>query len=470
MEPSISSLPESLARPFPDKDNDSPHQTTATDSPISCELLPDADRDGLSSKTSPDCLMHPVNLEEAPVHSLETYCDRFPKSGTWGSGWFSVQPALDCPTIESDCLSLPTPTALSSRASRPPGQNKLEVRLKQLGLIQRGEVANPELLETMFGLPMGYSFPLELTRETPLPADDAKPLEIPSAENVRSQPSEEFCTSIPLVATAKESGGEYSDKGKNLKSNSQSVIQPLLGDEENSPSNSPSKVDLSPSKRQRGFGNGCIHWRTITSNGKDYPQAYYHWKENGQKRTKYIPKQLLGLVEEAEKQKRPVIEILQLLGVGSSPSNLLGDEKNSPSNDENLLGDKQVNTAESIEINRFLDSPSKSEKLRAGVLYEKPRSARLPPVEQTFQDSPSNEISPSKRRKGDGSGSIHWRTITRGGKDYPQAYYHYEFWSGGDRLIKSSRYIPKKLLAQVQQLDAEKAPVREILQVLGVMV
>jgi hypothetical protein len=45
----------------------------------------------------------------------------------------------------------------------------------------------------------------------------------------------------------------------------------------------------------------------------------------------------------------------------------------------------------------------------------------------------------------------------------------YEFWSGGDRLTKSSRYIPKKLLVQVQQLDADKAPVREILEVLGVL-
>ncbi|BAZ36670.1 C-5 cytosine-specific DNA methylase (plasmid) [Calothrix sp. NIES-4101] len=218
-----------------------------------------------------------------------------------------------------------------------------------------------------------------------------------------------------------------------------SSIQLLLGDAKNSSSNSPSKVNLSPSKRQRGLGNGCIYWRTITKNGKDYPQAYYHWKENGKKRTKYIPKQLLGVVEDAEKQKRPVIEILELLGVGVSPSNNSWDEKNSPSNDEGLLGDKQANTAESIDITRFLDSPS-------------------------------NEISPSKRRKGDGSGSIHWRTITRGGKDYPQAYYHYEFWNGGDRLVKSSRYIPKKLLAQVQKMEMEKVPVREILGLLGVVV
>ena len=75
-----------------------------------------------------------------------------------------------------------------------------------------------------------------------------------------------------------------------------------------------------------------------------------------------------------------------------------------------------------------------------------------------------------RRHKGEGSGTIHWRTITKGGKDYPQAYYHYEFWNGGDRLIKSTKYIPKRLLQRVEQLEQEKAPVREILKVLGVVV
>ncbi|WP_242055961.1 hypothetical protein [Nostoc flagelliforme] len=55
-------------------------------------------------------------------------------------------------------------------------------------------------------------------------------------------------------------------------------------------------MNNSPSKNRRckGEGNGSIYWRTITKNGKDYPQAYYHWQENGQKKTKYIPKKLLG--------------------------------------------------------------------------------------------------------------------------------------------------------------------------------
>ncbi|MCC5670852.1 hypothetical protein LC653_45665 [Nostoc sp. CHAB 5784] len=78
-------------------------------------------------------------------------------------------------------------------------------------------------------------------------------------------------------------------------------------------------------------------------------------------------------------------------------------------------------------------------------------------------------VNPSKirRYKGEGSESIHWRTITRNGKDYSQAYYHYEFWSEGDRLVKSSKHIPKRLLNGVQEMEREKAAVREILQILG---
>lgn len=221
----------------------------------------------------------------------------------------------------------------------------------------------------------------------------------------------------------------------------------LLGDkEENSPSNSPSKIQFSPSKKRlSGEGNGYIHWRTITKNGKKYPQAYYHWKEGNKKRSKYIPKKLLGVVEEAEAAKRPVIEILELLG----------DEEKARRNDvsadisdsaDKLLGDKWIKNGETNISQGSQGSPS------------------------NLDSSPSKiELSPSKRRKGDGSGNIHWRTITRGGKDYPQAYYHYELWKDGDREVKSSKYISKRLLSQVQWLEVEKAPVKEILKVLGVI-
>ncbi|MEH2093002.1 hypothetical protein [Nostoc sp.] len=35
--------------------------------------------------------------------------------------------------------------------------------------------------------------------------------------------------------------------------------------------------------------------------------------------------------------------------------------------------------------------------------------------------------------------------------------------------VKSSKYIPKRLLKRVQQMEQQKAAVREILQVLGVL-
>ncbi|MEB3218906.1 MAG: hypothetical protein VKN72_22080 [Nostocales cyanobacterium 94392] len=40
--------------------------------------------------------------------------------------------------------------------------------------------------------------------------------------------------------------------------------------------------------------------------------------------------------------------------------------------------------------------------------------------------------------------------------------------SKGDRLVKSSKYIPKRLLPQVQRLEVEKAPVKEILGILQI--
>jgi hypothetical protein len=100
------------------------------------------------------------------------------------------------------------------------------------------------------------------------------------------------------------------------------VSELLLGGIDNSPSKNSEQIEIplsidNPSKKRRnwGEGNGTIHWRTITRGGKDYPQAYYHWQEKGRKKTKYIPKQILGDIQEAEFKKRPIREILTLLGV-----------------------------------------------------------------------------------------------------------------------------------------------------------
>lgn len=78
-----------------------------------------------------------------------------------------------------------------------------------------------------------------------------------------------------------------------------------------------------------------------------------------------------------------------------------------------------------------------------------------------------NASSKTRRHRGQGSGSIHWKPITRGNKIYPQAWYHYEIWDKGTRSAKKSKYIPKHLVGKIQELELEKAPVKEILKVLG---
>jgi phage N-6-adenine-methyltransferase len=90
--------------------------------------------------------------------------------------------------------------------------------------------------------------------------------------------------------------------------------------------------------------------------------------------------------------------------------------------------------------------------------------------EKFLEDNSADKISSRKtrRHKGDGSGCIYYRTVTKKGKEYCEAYYQYEIWVMGDRLIKSSKYIPKGTLSKVQRMEVEKAPVKEILRVLRI--
>ena len=80
----------------------------------------------------------------------------------------------------------------------------------------------------------------------------------------------------------------------------------------------------------------------------------------------------------------------------------------------------------------------------------------------------NSTVSTKRRSRGEGTGRIQWRTITKkNGKQYQQAWYDWQLHLK-EKTISKSTYIPKRLLSQVQQLEVEKAPVREILGVLGV--
>ncbi|MFM6632646.1 MAG: KilA-N domain-containing protein [Microcystis panniformis] len=108
----------------------------------------------------------------------------------------------------------------------------------------------------------------------------------------------------------------------------------------------------------------------------------------------------------------------------------------------------------------ILETPGMSTELGSNKAESVPK---LPPSKpQTAGRNPA-----VRRLKGEGSGSIYWRTYTRNGRQYRQAFFHYELWEGGDRLIKSCKYIPKEKIAAIQDLQTQKASIVEILRVLS---
>lgn len=206
---------ESLALLSPEKDDKEQQATSATCSPIHSDLSENVSPNGSSLKMSLDCSMPPSIQEQKEEHSFNTYSGNYPAAGTWANGLFSVQPALDCHTIVNGSLSLPTPTALSSFLSRPPGQNKLEVRLKALGLVARGETVNPEFLEMMHGLPRGWTdVELEQKEEIVLSAEEEKSLEIPFVSPPQQQLCKESFTSTLLQS--EESSQDTHEEAKLL--------------------------------------------------------------------------------------------------------------------------------------------------------------------------------------------------------------------------------------------------------------
>ncbi len=74
-----------------------------------------------------------------------------------------------------------------------------------------------------------------------------------------------------------------------------------------------------------------------------------------------------------------------------------------------------------------------------------------------------NESQKHRRKKGDGTGYIYRRTVTRKGIQYQESYYRYRDESGKLR----SKYIPRKLIDRVEEADNSKLPVVEVLKLLG---
>jgi hypothetical protein len=201
----------------------------------------------------------------------------------------------------------------------------------------------------------------------------------------------------------------------------------------------PSKKINPPSKtrRKKGDGTGYIYRRTITRSGKQYQESYYRYRdESGKLRSKYIPQKLLFKVEQAESCKKSVADILVLLG---------GDEISRGEQFDTLDERKLPNSDRSNEI----------------ISISRGACPQLLGKQITH---PSTK----RRKQGYGAGYIECKPIKRGNKEYPQYWYHWEIWQDGDRVVKKSKYIPRRLLARVEKLEAQKAPVKEILVLLGV--
>ena len=430
---------------------------------------------------------------------------------TTGKALLSAQQSLARVIKGSDCLSFPTLASNVSTTSRPAGQTKCEKWFKDKGLIPSGSQLGTRAIALAMGFPSSWFEGLteQCWNKTSTPSQIKHQAEseqgISQDEQLHQHkqplPSAESSTSTVLSDALRVLGGkeellEHEEKcsssgsevllgGKDnsplfIKSSSSLVRElfiPYLvkqpkqlevkgvirkddgdrvsvevdGDEisvsklfvypdfsqtvgqiEKSPrkNTTPSTNNPRKTRRKKGQGNGTIYYRTITKNGKEYQEAYYHYTENGKKRTKYIPKKLLDRVKEAEFLKLPTSEILILLG---------GDKKN----------------------------PRKSSSTLIDKVEQKINDSCVEQVLETDEENPRKIIPPSKKRRkqGEGSGWIECKPIKRSGKEYKQYWYHYEEWRKGDRTVKKSRYIPKRLIQQIERMNDEKAAVREILEV-----
>jgi hypothetical protein len=379
----------------------------------------------------------------------------------------SRQQALGLDTRDSDCLSFPTLTSgQTSSKMRPAGQTKCEKWFKDNGLIPNGSQLGTSAIASMMGFPSdwfeGLSEQYSLHATTPSQVKHQEESEPDILQDEQSpQPKQrslsvESSISIPCLVKQpnqpevkgiiqKDLGDRFLvDISDELIIVSKLFVYPDFSKTvpqgynigQISPTKKvapPSKNSPSKTRRKKGDGTGYIYRRTITRRGKQYPESYFRYRdESGKLQAKYIPQKLIDKVQEAESLKKPIADILVLLGGDEISRGEQFDTLDVQNNDEN-------NQSNSVSRGEQVTPPSK----------RRPKGLA------------------SRRKQGCGTGYIECKPIKRSGKEYKQYWYHYEEWREGDRLSKKSRYIPKRLVARVEKLEAEKAPVRKILEVLG---
>ncbi len=143
------------------KENVSEPKTIETVSQQSLLQLESYNQNLQLSKTSLDFSTALIGQEAINSTSPESL-SIFPRAGTMQNGNVSGVQHFLLPGCEPESLLLRSPGALSSTgAGRPPGKNKLEYQLMNLGLLTNLEVTAPEFLEFSYNLPLGFSNPAE---------------------------------------------------------------------------------------------------------------------------------------------------------------------------------------------------------------------------------------------------------------------------------------------------------------------
>lgn len=204
----LSQLP-LLVPPSQSMVSDLGQQMKETVSPQSSNSLIDISPISQSSKTLLDCSPVPINQEIQGCISVIS-CNNFTEAGTMRNGFVSPAATLAPPSLENDYFWLPSPSALSSTGKgRPPGQNKQEAELKNLGLIAKGEVLNPVILSDWYNLPQTWLDPSESSPAIQLLEDRDRQQEIFSIlESQRSQSKESAIlsdSSTPTTLTKQQS-------------------------------------------------------------------------------------------------------------------------------------------------------------------------------------------------------------------------------------------------------------------------
>jgi hypothetical protein len=152
--------------------------TSETVSPQSLKLLISTNQNLQQSKTFQVCSPAPIAQEMSAVTSGMFYSS-FPPAGMMRTGLLSEAATLALPLLEKEYCWLPSPGALSfSGKGRPPGQTKQEGGLKDLGLLQKGEVLNPDILCEWYGLPPNWLDPSESRAATELLENNERQQEI----------------------------------------------------------------------------------------------------------------------------------------------------------------------------------------------------------------------------------------------------------------------------------------------------